>query len=64
MKMESLKGFKTVLMGAALVVVPAFTQYLGMVDWSFLGPVGGTIAGGLIMIGMRLLSDTPFGSKS
>jgi hypothetical protein len=62
--MEHLKGFKTILVGGAMVVIPAATQYLGMVDWSFLGPVGGTIASGLVMIGMRLLSNTPFGSKS
>ena len=62
--MENLKGFKSVLMGGAIVVVPAVTQYLGMVDWSFLGPVGGTIASGLVMIGMRLLTTTPFGVKA
>jgi hypothetical protein len=61
--MEHLKGFKTVAWGGALVVVPALTQYLGVIDWSFLGPVGGTIAGGLSMIVMRLLSDTAFGRK-
>ena len=59
--MEYLKGFKTVLLGGAMVVIPAVTEYLGMVDWSFLGPVGGIIASGAVMIFMRILTTTPVG---
>ena len=54
-----MSGWKTVLMGAIIAVVPALTQYSGTIDWSFLGPTGGMIASGVIMIALRWVTTTP-----
>jgi preprotein translocase subunit SecY len=52
------EGFKTIILGLVMALLPALTQYLGAVDWSFLGPTGGLIAGGIAMIGMRLITKS------
>ena len=54
-----LAGFKTILIGAALAVVPTLTEYAGMIDWSFLGAKGALIASGITMIVLRLITTTP-----
>jgi hypothetical protein len=59
-----MEGFKTILVGAALAVLPALTQYVGAVDWSFLGPTGGMIAGGIAMIALRLITKSPVFQKA
>lgn len=61
--MENLKGFKTVLMGGALMILPVASEYLAGVDWSFLGPVGGLFVGGMVMTIMRVLTTTAVGAK-
>ena len=59
--MEAFKGFKTILIGGALAVVPALTDYIAGVDWSFLGAQGGMFVGGVLMVIMRMLTTTPVG---
>jgi hypothetical protein len=58
------EGFKTILLGAAMAILPAFTEYMGAINWSFLGDTGGLIAGGIAMIVMRLLTKSPVFQKS
>ena len=53
-----LAGFKTILIGAALAVVPSITDYFAIVDWSFLGAKGALIASGVTMIVLRLITTT------
>lgn len=60
-----MKGFRTVLAGAALVVAPPLVEYFGGVDWVSLGvsPAAGA-AIGLLIIGLRAATDSPmFKSK-
>lgn len=52
-------GWKTVLTGALMAVVPALTDYFNMVDWSFLGTTGALVASGVVMIVLRLITSTP-----
>lgn len=54
-----MNGFRTVLTGALMAVVPALTSYFEMVDWSFLGTTGALIASGVVMIVLRLITTTP-----
>ncbi len=58
------EGFKTILVGLGFAVLPAVTQYIGAVDWSFLGPTGGLIAGGIAMIALRLVTKSAVFQKS
>lgn len=58
-----MNGFRTVLTGAALAILPPLTDYLGMVDWSFLGDQTGFIVGGVLMVFMRALTSTPIFDK-
>lgn len=60
-----MKGFRTVAVGLGMAVgVPAL-QFLGGVDWTqYLPSQYAPIVAGLIMIGMRLLTNTQPGSKS
>lgn len=52
-------GWKTILTGAVIAIVPALTSYVGAIDWSFLGSTGGMIASGVAMIVLRLITSTP-----
>lgn len=56
-----LKGFKTVLIGAGLAILPTLTDYAAGVDWSFLGAKGGMFVGGVVMILLRMVTTTPMG---
>jgi hypothetical protein len=60
-----MKGFKTVAFGLALVVVPPAITYLGGVDWTSLGVSPGVSAAiGLVVIGLRAVTNSAIGSKS
>lgn len=58
------KGLKTVAFGLALVVIPPAVTYLGGVDWTALGisPTN-SAAIGLVVIGLRAVTNTAIGSK-
>lgn len=58
-----LSGWKTIIVGAGIAVIPALTQYVGAIDWSFLGETGGMIASGVAMIVMRLITSSPVFQK-
>lgn len=55
------KGYRTIWVGALLVILPPLTEYLVNLDWTqYLGPYGfiaGTAIGGLSMIVMRAVTE-------
>lgn len=55
------KGYRTIWVGALLVILPPLTEYLVNLDWTqYLGPYGfiaGTAIGGLSMIVMRAITE-------
>jgi len=59
-----MKGFRTIIVGLGMAIgVPAL-QFLGGVDWTqYFPPQYAPIVTGVLMIGMRLLTDTKTGSK-
>ena len=60
-----MKGFKTVAFGLALVVIPPAVTYLAGVDWTTLGLSPGVSATiGLVIIGLRAVTNTAIGAKS
>lgn len=59
-----LKGFKTVIFGAAVAVAPSLLTYLGGVDWTTIGlspTTAGAIGAGIIAL--RAITSTPIGKK-
>ena len=62
--MDSLKGWRTVAVGLAVAVIPTATQYLAGVDWSKLvGPQWAFAISGVLMVGLRLVTDSAVGKK-
>jgi hypothetical protein len=60
-----MKGYKTIAAGLAMVILPPALQYLAGIDWSQLvGAKYSLVLSGLIMIGLRLVTTTPVGTKS
>ncbi len=60
-----MKGFKTIAFGLTLVVIPPAVTYLGGVDWTTLG-LSPTVSAaiGLVVIGLRAVTNTALGAKS
>ena len=60
-----MEGFKTILVGLGMAVLPVVTQYLGAIDWNAVLPAPYSfVAAGITMIVMRLITKTPvFGGK-
>jgi sorbitol-specific phosphotransferase system component IIBC len=60
-----MKGWKTVMFGALLVVAPPLVQYIGGVDWTAFGlsPAAASVIG-LVVIGLRAVTNTAIGQKS
>jgi hypothetical protein len=55
-----MQGFKTILIGLLMAIIPVATQYLGAIDWNTVLPAPwGMVAGGIVMIVMRFLTSTP-----
>lgn len=60
-----LTGWKTVIFGAAMVIVPPLMTYVGGINWTSLGVSPGVSAAiGLVIIGLRAVTSTSIGSKS
>ena len=60
-----MKGYKTIIAGLALVIGPPALSYLASVDWSqVVGTRWAFVISGLIMIGLRIVTDTPVGTKT
>jgi hypothetical protein len=55
-----MKGFRTVMIGAALIVLPPLVEYFGGVSWESIGvsPSLGAFIGALF-IGLRAVTDSP-----
>ena len=55
-----MKGFKTMLIGLLMAIIPAVTQYVGAIDWAtFLPAPWGLIVGGTVMMLLRWFTDSP-----
>jgi hypothetical protein len=59
-----MKGWRTVLFGLVTAVAPTAVVYLGGIDWTKLGISPG-VAGaiGVIIIGLRAITNSPMGGK-
>lgn len=63
--MQTLKGWKTVVFGLAVAVVPAGLTYLADLDWThFVNPNIAALITGLITIALRAVTDTSIGTKT
>ena len=59
-----LKGWKTVLFGLVMIIVPPALDYLGAVRWQDLGLSPGISALiGAAIIALRAMTSTPIGSR-
>ncbi len=59
-----MKGWRTIAFGLFVAVGPTAMTYLGGVDWTSLGispPVSAAI--GLVIVGLRAITNTAIGSK-
>lgn len=59
-----LKGFRTIIVGLGVALLPQALSYLAGVDWSFLGAQGAFFVSGLIMVAMRFVTTTKVGVKA
>ena len=54
-----MKGYKTMLIGLLMAIIPAVTQYAGAIDWNAIIPAPwGLMVGGAIMMFLRYFTDT------
>jgi hypothetical protein len=60
-----MKGWRTVIFGALMVVGPPMLTYVAGVDWKALG-VSPTVSAaiGAIVIALRAMTTTPIGNRS
>lgn len=59
-----MKGYRTILVGLAMAVIPPGVTYLLGLDWaSVVGPNAAMVVSGLLTIVMRLVTTTPIGQK-
>lgn len=62
--LDMVKGFRTIIVGLMLAVAPSALDYLVNVDWNvMLGPKGALAVSGVLMIVLRLVTNTPVGKK-
>lgn len=54
------KGFRTLIVGFLLAILPVALQYLAGIDWAhYVGPQTAFFISGAIMMVMRFFSTTP-----
>lgn len=59
-----MKGYRTLLVGAAMVVAPPLLTYLAGVNWSdYVSPSTALMISGMITIALRVVTTTPVGGK-
>jgi len=60
-----MKGWRTVIFGALMVIGPPLLTYVAGVDWKSLGVSPAVSAAiGAIVIALRAVTNTPIGLKS
>lgn len=60
-----MKGFRTVLYGLALVIIPPALTYLAGIDWTqYVSPNIAIAITGAITLGLRILTTTPIGKSN
>lgn len=58
--MSNLKGWRTILTGLGIAIAPAAVNYLAGIDWTHVvGPNVAMLISGAVMVGMRLITNTP-----
>lgn len=58
-----MKGFKTIAIGAAMVVLPPLLSYLAAINWSdYVSSQVAMMISGMIMIALRIVTTTPVGT--
>lgn len=59
-----MKGWRTIIFGAGVAVVPAALQYLAGIDWTTTGlsPEAGSAIGAIIVM-LRAVTNSPIGKK-
>lgn len=59
-----MQGYRTVLVGLAMVLLPPALQYLAGIHWELYVPAAYVpVITGVIMIAMRFVTKTPVGTK-
>ncbi len=59
-----LKGWKTVVSGVLMAILPAALTYLAGVDWTkFVSPNAAMLIAGIIVVALRAVTNTPIGTK-
>ncbi|HET7641225.1 MAG TPA: hypothetical protein VFK47_21125 [Ktedonobacteraceae bacterium] len=59
-----MKGWRTILWGLAMAVLPVGLHYLGGVDWTqYLSPTWAPVFAGIVTMALRLITTTPVGTK-
>jgi hypothetical protein len=59
-----MQGFKTIIAGLVMAIVPVATQYLGAIDWNTALPAPWSfVASGVVIVVMRFLTTTPVFEK-
>ena len=62
---RTMKGWRTLIFGALMVVGPPLLTYVAGVDWKALGVSPAVSAAiGAVVIALRAMTDTPIGSRS
>lgn len=57
-----MKGYKTLAIGAAMVVLPPLLSYLAGINWSdYVSPQVAVMISGVIMVALRVVTNTPIG---
>jgi hypothetical protein len=63
--LSNLQGWRTIIVGLGMTILPGALQYAAGVDWSsVIGPTGAMAVAGALTIIMRLISSTPVGTKA
>lgn len=59
-----MKGYRTIIIGLAMVILPPALTYLAGVDWeAIVGPNTAFVISGAITVAMRVFTTTPLGKK-
>jgi hypothetical protein len=62
---NSLKGWRTFLIGLLLAIAPSGLTYLSGIHWDqYIGTTGAFFVSGVLMLAMRFITNTPPTSRT
>ncbi len=62
---NSLKGWRTFLVGLGLAIAPSALSYLSGIEWDqYIGATGAFFVSGVLMLAMRFVTDTAPASRT